>query len=43
VSQLSQLKNPWVVTDVGLENIVIKGFLSSVTTVTTVTAVFTYI
>ena len=43
VSQLSQLKNPWVVTDVVLKIIVIKGFPGSVTTVTTVTAVFIYI
>ena len=43
MSQLSQLKKPGVVTDVDLEIIVISGFPGSVTTVTTVTAVFTYI
>jgi hypothetical protein len=43
VSQLSQLKKQGVVTDVGLETAVIKGFPGSVTTVTTVTAVFIYI
>ena len=43
MSQLSQLEKPAVVTDVDLETIVIKRFSGSVTTVTTVTAVFTYI
>jgi hypothetical protein len=43
VSQLSQLKKPSVVTDADLEIINIKGFPGSVTTVTTVTAVFVYI
>jgi hypothetical protein len=43
VSQLSQLKKPPVVKDVDLEIINIKGFPGSVTTVTTVTAVFVYI
>ena len=43
MSQLSQLEKPGVVTDVDLEIGVIKAFPGSVTTVTTVTAVFTYI
>jgi len=43
VSQLSQLKKPSVVTDVKLKSAIIKGFPGPVTTVTTVTAVFTYI
>jgi len=43
VSQLSQLKKPAVVTDANLEIIIIKDFPGSVTTVTTVTAIFNHI